>query len=118
MDVISHAEDAVLDAVSMAEVIVLDAVSSAEDLVSDAVANAEGVIMGATGARTIWPAAACLLAAVSCILFTWRVWSFTIRPWLHPREPKELPYWIPCKYCRHKESLLPLRAMEDLGTTP
>ncbi|KAL4766752.1 cytochrome P450 [Aspergillus nidulans var. acristatus] len=33
--------------------------------------------------------------AVLCIL-TWRIWRFTIRPFFHPDEPKEVPYWIPC----------------------
>ncbi|KAL2808469.1 putative cytochrome P450 [Aspergillus granulosus] len=33
--------------------------------------------------------------AVLCIM-VWRLWRFTIRPILHPDEPKELPYWIPC----------------------
>ncbi|KAL4918995.1 cytochrome P450 [Aspergillus aurantiobrunneus] len=33
--------------------------------------------------------------AVLCIL-AWRLWRFTIRPLLHPDEPKEVPYWIPC----------------------
>jgi hypothetical protein len=28
-------------------------------------------------------------------LFLFRLWKFTIRPLLHPNEPKELPYWIP-----------------------
>ncbi|KAH3961190.1 hypothetical protein HBI56_209870 [Parastagonospora nodorum] len=29
------------------------------------------------------------------LLLSWRLWRFTIRPRLHPDEPKELPYWIP-----------------------
>ena len=28
-------------------------------------------------------------------LLTWRVWRFTITPWMHPDEPVEIPYWIP-----------------------
>ncbi|KAL4932112.1 cytochrome P450 [Aspergillus undulatus] len=32
--------------------------------------------------------------AVLCIM-SWRLWRFTIRPFLHPDEPKEVPYWIP-----------------------
>ncbi|KAL4919863.1 putative cytochrome P450 [Aspergillus aurantiobrunneus] len=35
----------------------------------------------------------CRLGLVS--LLTWRIWRFTIRPLLHPEEPKEVPYWIP-----------------------
>lgn len=37
---------------------------------------------------------ACLLLA----LFSWRYWRFTIVPFLHPELPKELPYWIPCRF--------------------
>ncbi|KAF1951248.1 cytochrome P450 [Byssothecium circinans] len=33
--------------------------------------------------------------AVACFLLAFRIWRFTIRPWLHPQEPRELPYWIP-----------------------
>lgn len=36
------------------------------------------------------------LAVVLLPLLLWRLWKFTIRPRLHPDEPKELPYWIPC----------------------
>lgn len=34
---------------------------------------------------------------ISCfvIWLSWRIWRFTIRPWLEPRQPKELPYIIP-----------------------
>ena len=28
-------------------------------------------------------------------LLTWRLWRFTITPWLHPDEPVEVPYWTP-----------------------
>ncbi|KAI2469099.1 cytochrome P450 [Annulohypoxylon bovei var. microspora] len=29
------------------------------------------------------------------ILLLWRVWRFTITPFLYPDDPKELPYWVP-----------------------
>lgn len=29
------------------------------------------------------------------LLLCWRLWAFTLRPAIHPDEPKELPYWIP-----------------------
>ena len=33
---------------------------------------------------------------VPCIfLLVWRLWAFTVHPMLRPREPRELPYWIP-----------------------
>lgn len=30
-------------------------------------------------------------------LSIWRIWKFTVCPYLQPEEPKELPYWIPSK---------------------
>jgi hypothetical protein len=33
----------------------------------------------------------------ACVLVLWRIWRFTILPSYHPNDPKELPYWIPCK---------------------
>lgn len=30
-------------------------------------------------------------------LLVWRVWRFKVQPIMHPDEPKEVPYWIPCK---------------------
>lgn len=38
------------------------------------------------------------LCIVSACLLLWRLWVFTVLPVLRPDEPKELPYWIPCKY--------------------
>lgn len=29
-------------------------------------------------------------------LVSWRIWVFTIKPFLWQTDPKELPYWIPC----------------------
>lgn len=31
------------------------------------------------------------------LYMTWRLWMFTVKPWLWPDDPKDLPYWIPCK---------------------
>lgn len=35
--------------------------------------------------------------AVYCLVawLSWRVWRFTVRPWLKPEQPKELPYILP-----------------------
>lgn len=38
------------------------------------------------------------LCTISAILLLWRLWVFTVLPALRPDEPKELPYWIPCKH--------------------
>lgn len=39
------------------------------------------------------------VAIVVALWILWRVWRFSILPILKPHEPKELPYWIPCKLC-------------------
>ena len=31
------------------------------------------------------------------LLSAWRLWHFTVLPFLHPQEPRMIPYWIPCK---------------------
>ncbi len=31
------------------------------------------------------------------VMGTWRALRFTIIPAFYPNDPKELPYWIPCK---------------------
>lgn len=36
-----------------------------------------------------------ILVSVAVALLVWRLWRFTILPILRPREPRELPYWIP-----------------------
>ncbi|KAI0439832.1 cytochrome P450 [Xylaria telfairii] len=28
-------------------------------------------------------------------VWSWRLWMFTVRPWIWPSLPRELPYWIP-----------------------
>ena len=40
-------------------------------------------------------ASASALAVPVLIYLLWRLWAFSIRPLLHPSEPKELPYWTP-----------------------
>ncbi|KIM95614.1 hypothetical protein OIDMADRAFT_205961 [Oidiodendron maius Zn] len=35
--------------------------------------------------------ASCLILA----LILWRLWRFTVSPFLHPERPKEFPYWVP-----------------------
>ncbi|KAI9640837.1 hypothetical protein NHQ30_010678 [Ciborinia camelliae] len=41
-----------------------------------------------------------LISTIACFLFfllSWRIYRFTITPWLHPENVQELPYWIPCR---------------------
>lgn len=38
------------------------------------------------------------IAVISaCVLVLWRIWRFTVLPSYYPNDPKELPYWIPCR---------------------
>ncbi|KAI0965081.1 putative cytochrome p450 [Xylaria arbuscula] len=36
-----------------------------------------------------------LLVSLLAALIAWRIWRFSILPFLHPDQPKEFPYWIP-----------------------
>lgn len=38
----------------------------------------------------------CCVSGLLSILFAWDIWMFRFKPILHPHDPKELPYWIPC----------------------
>ena len=44
-----------------------------------------------------WSLATVILAFLGSFLLAWRLWTFVVRPWLNPDEPKEIPYWTPCK---------------------
>ncbi|TVY19957.1 Prostacyclin synthase [Lachnellula arida] len=39
--------------------------------------------------------AVCLGAGAISLLVVWRIWKFSIIPFLYPNDPKELPCWIP-----------------------
>lgn len=39
---------------------------------------------------------AVLVIVLGVALLLWRLHRFTIYPALHPEEPSEFPYWIPC----------------------
>ncbi|KAF3054024.1 hypothetical protein E8E11_008790 [Didymella keratinophila] len=45
-----------------------------------------------------------IAGALLLALLTWRTWKFTLRPLLHPNEPKDLPYWLP--FVGHALSIL------------
>jgi hypothetical protein len=32
------------------------------------------------------------------VLLLWRLWRFTIVPFLFPNQPRTLPYWLPGTY--------------------
>ncbi|KAK0516257.1 hypothetical protein JMJ35_000860 [Cladonia borealis] len=35
------------------------------------------------------------LPTLALAWLSWRIWAFTLKPAFQPREPRELPYWIP-----------------------
>ena len=52
------------------------------------------VVKDLSGKNLQYLSALCILS--TCLLL-WRIWAFTVLPALQPDEPKELPYWVPCK---------------------
>ncbi len=44
------------------------------------------------------------------LLLLWRLWRFTLLPAIRPDEPKELPYWLPCR-CSSEQDLLSLHIL-------
>ena len=44
-----------------------------------------------------WTWTLAMAVFLSSTLGLWRLWTFTVRPWMHPDEAKEVPYWVPCK---------------------
>ena len=48
-------------------------------------------------AAGIAPLLVSIVTSVGASLLLWRLWRFTIAPSYRPNEPKQLPYWIPCK---------------------
>ena len=52
-------------------------------------------VMHPEGSKWNWTLA--IVALLGSSLALWRVWTFTVRPWMYPDEAKEIPYWVPCK---------------------
>ncbi|KAK3332571.1 cytochrome P450 [Cercophora scortea] len=42
-----------------------------------------------------WPRWATHVVYTIFTIVGWRLWIFTIKPWLRPDEPRDVPYWIP-----------------------
>ena len=43
----------------------------------------------------------CIFVLLSgCMIFLWRLWRFTLLPYLKVSEPREYPYWIPGEITR------------------
>jgi len=60
------------------------AVQLVRDLIISAGRNWVGVFVAA-------------VSGVALFLTSWRFLYFRIWSWLHPKDPAELPYWIPCR---------------------
>ena len=56
-----------------------------------------------------------LVSPLFSALLAWRLWAFTIRPIWYPNEPKELPYWIPCRSLKRLVLFTLYLTSPDLG---
>ena len=52
----------------------------------------------AQGANTIGALLFVVTYMTVIMYLLWRSWTFTLQPILRPKDPQELPYWIPCKF--------------------
>lgn len=55
------------------------------------------------------------------MLLVWRLWKFSVVPALYPNDPKEFPYWMPCKInmiIRNSSSVDGLTFLTVLGINP
>ena len=48
------------------------------------------------------------LPTLALAWLSWRIWTFTLKPTFQPREPRELPYWVPSKRYSSYSSVLKL----------
>jgi hypothetical protein len=46
---------------------------------------------------------------------SWYTWRFSIRPALNPKEPKQMPYWIPGTLKRCSSTLINMTDFPDVG---
>ena len=51
-------------------------------------------------ASTLGPLLLVSIYMMGVLYMLWRSWKFTLRPILRPKDPQELPYWIPSEYYR------------------
>ena len=66
--------------------------------------NASFTVLEVTGIDQIrlpesyrWRSTLAIAVFLGLSLVLWRLWTFTVRPWMNPDEPREVPYWVPCK---------------------
>lgn len=50
------------------------------------------------------------------LLLFWRLCRFTLLPMMRPDEPKELPYWLPCR-CSSEQDFLSRHIYLNLSNT-
>ena len=69
-------------------------------------------VMHPEGSKWNWTLA--IAAFLGSSLALWRLWTFTVRPWMYADEAKEIPYWVPCEsICL--VLLQKLNVLQDLG---
>ena len=58
---------------------------------------------------------AAIYLALLSLYVGWRLWKFSLKPWLYPDNPLELPYPIPCKRSNINISCLGPDRNSDIG---
>ena len=93
MDSISEIEDMTLNRTSQLTLPMEDAFLDAGDDLVHRLAD----VLDPGKPMVTWSLATVTFAFLGSLLLAWRLWTFVVRPWLNPDEPKEIPYWTPCK---------------------
>ena len=97
MDSISEFEDINLNRTSYVTYPLEEAFLDAGDDFVHRLSDFQRILLDPENPTATWSLATVTLAFLGSLLLVWRLWTFAVRPWLNPDEPKEIPYWIPCK---------------------
>ena len=97
MDSISEIEDMTLNRTSHVTYPMEEAFLDAGDDLVHRLSDMQRILLDPGKPMATWSLATVALAFLGLFLLSWRLWTFVIRPWLNPDEPKEIPYWTPCK---------------------
>ena len=97
MDSISEIEDVALNRTSYVTHPMEEAFFDAGDDWVHRLSDFQRILLDPGKTTATWSVATGSLAFLVSLLLAWRLWNFVLRPWLNPDEPKEIPYWIPCK---------------------
>ena len=106
MDSISGIEDITLNRTSHVTYPMEEAFLDAGDDLVQRLSDSQRILLDPGRAMATWSLATGTLAILVSFLLAWRLWNFVVRPWLNPDEPKEIPYWTPCKSWIEKKMLV------------